>query len=179
MIRVEVLKRARLEAAHAAQLQMLDGMRSIIEGRADMSVEAKDAALQALDKVTVPDLPPKGPAVFLLIEPPADMSQLPPEARLHIHGVLLSQGAASRAGKLVTPEAYDSALQASAALCVACIRGKVTVYPDGREEIKLFQVKPVHEASEHVLPLAALDDHERVAVREAITAHLHRFRDLL
>lgn len=124
----------------------------------------------------LPEKPVARPPVFLLVEPPADMSTLPPAARQAVLGAALSLGGV-KGRPATTADMVDAAYQAAAEICCACIVGVARVQPDGSEKIEHVQVRPVPAPG--VLPLAAIDLEERLAVQREVQAHLATFRDLL
>lgn len=155
-----------LEAAHEAAISVAGEIEEIAPLLLPPAPEPRPLPAQP-----APRLP-----VFLLVEPPADMSTLPPAARQAVLGAALSLGG-GKGRPATTAEMMDAASQAASEFCCACIVGVARVQADGSEKVEHVQVKPVPAPG--VLPLAAIDLEERLAVQREVQAHLATFRDLL
>ena len=197
MLRVPVQKHQRemdawrktcefLTASNAQQLGNWQNLCSLLEASHDLTIRAAEE-IEEIAPLVLPPAPeprplPEQPAprlpVFLLIEPPADMSTLPPAARQSVLGAALSLGG-GKGRPANTAEVADAAWQAAAEICGACVVGVARVGADGKETIESVQVRPVHARVPGVLPLAAIDLEERIAVQREVQAHLATFRDLL
>ena len=125
-----------------------------------------------------PDLPLPEPSLWLLVEPPADMSTLPAEAREAMLATALSAGGAARSPTSASAAMVDAAMQAAASVTCATVRGLLRVV-DGAEQVEAMQIKPVRQRAPGIMPLASIPTEERLAVMEAVRTHINSFRDLL
>lgn len=126
-----------------------------------------------------PDLVIPEDSVWLLIEPPADLTSLPKEARQASLAIAISAGKALQGRADVSVDLLDSAEAAMAQMAIACVRAVAKTTEDGGEKVERVEVRPVHQAAPGVLPLAAIQREERQAIQEAVRDSLASFRDLL
>lgn len=168
MLRVPVLRGEREQAAWAAVCRTLEQLHSLAIDNASEIAE--------IHVLTLPPQPAPQPKKVLLVEPPADMSALPAGARQALLGAVLGAADGARRGRQLHYDAatLDAIYQAASEVTCACVVGVET---DGAP--RMVQVRAQAVAGQGVLPLAAIDREERVAVLEAVQRHLATFRDLL